>query len=137
MKDSAFGVIPIWNDGGTNRFLLVQSKRTKEWAFPKGHPEGQETELQSALRELQEETGISEIELIPNISYTDKYNFAREGQRYEKTVKLFAGKVKDPKVTIQEKEILAYKWADLDESIKTISFERSREILRDLADKIK
>jgi tRNA nucleotidyltransferase (CCA-adding enzyme) len=137
MKDFSFGIIPIWNDNGVNRFLLVQSKIENEWSFPKGHPEAGETEIQSALRELREETGITYITFINNISYSDKYSFELDGQKIDKTVKLFVGKVTDPKVTIQEKEIANYKWATYDEALATISFDEPKEFLKDLVNKIK
>jgi 8-oxo-dGTP pyrophosphatase MutT (NUDIX family) len=38
-------------------FLLM--KHPRRWDLPKGHLDEGETELQCALRELQEETGIS------------------------------------------------------------------------------
>lgn len=38
--------------------LLVRGRRSGKWSFPKGHCIGNETDLQCALRELQEETGI-------------------------------------------------------------------------------
>ena len=41
------------------RVLLVQDAKTKKWGFPKGHREDEDTDdLQTAIREVQEETGI-------------------------------------------------------------------------------
>lgn len=136
MKDTSFGIIPVWNDNGIDRFLLVQSQKTDEWTFPKGHPEAGETEIQSALRELREETGITCIELITGVSYTDQYSFDRDGQKIDKTVKFFVGKVTDSKVTIQEKEISNYRWATYEEALTTISFEEPKKILKDVVSKI-
>lgn len=136
MTDFSFGVIPIWNDNGTDRFLLVQSQKTKEWTFPKGHPEVEETEIQSALRELREETGIAYVELIKDVSYVDQYSFERDGQKFDKTVKFFVGRVTDPKITIQEKEIANYRWATYEEALTTISFDAPRKILKEVVEKI-
>ena len=42
----------------TNHVLLVFGKKSQKWGFPKGHMEMGETEEETALRELREETGI-------------------------------------------------------------------------------
>ena len=38
--------------------LLVKNRYGGHWSFPKGHVEGNETEVQPALREVLEETGL-------------------------------------------------------------------------------
>ena len=45
-------------DSGTNNVLLVFGKKSQKWGFPKGHMEMGETEEETAIRELREETGI-------------------------------------------------------------------------------
>lgn len=47
------------------RVLLVQDAKTKKWGFPKGHREVEDTDdLQTAIREVQEETGIQSTSYI-------------------------------------------------------------------------
>ena len=43
------------------RFALVQGRHTGKWSFPKGHPQDGEAPITTALREIQEETGIHEL----------------------------------------------------------------------------
>lgn len=83
MFDASFGIIPIWNDGGTRRFLLVRSLKTQEWTFPKGHKNEGETGEQAALRELAEETGLRDVSVIPNLSFADSYDFERAGEKIQ------------------------------------------------------
>ena len=131
LYDASFGIIPIYKtENGDLRFLLVQSVKTEEWTFPKGHAEGDEKPEEAARREVLEETGISDVEIIEDLKYLDNYEFERGGRVIEKTVTLFVGFVKDIKVTVQEKEILDYKWTTYEEALETISFEEPREILK-------
>ena len=50
IEDFSCGVIPYRVVDGTRQFLLIQHK-AGHWAFPKGHPEAGETNLQTARRE--------------------------------------------------------------------------------------
>jgi hypothetical protein len=43
------------------RYALICGRYTGKWGFPKGKREGEETTLQSALREIEEEVGIWQL----------------------------------------------------------------------------
>lgn len=48
----------ILQDNRTRQCLLVQGRWSSKWGFPKGHMEAGETEEDTAIRELFEETGV-------------------------------------------------------------------------------
>lgn len=48
----------ILSDRALQQVLLVKGKKSQKWGFPKGHMEMGESEEETALRELLEETGI-------------------------------------------------------------------------------
>jgi 8-oxo-dGTP pyrophosphatase MutT (NUDIX family) len=60
-----------------NKYLLVQGKKSGKWGFPKGHQESKETEKETAIRELHEETGIiiSADELNEKIRFKNNVYF--------------------------------------------------------------
>ena len=86
----------LFRDGPPKSFLLMCLPG--RYDLPKGHLEGRETELQCAMRELNEETGIeaSNVELDPSFRYTETY-FPRYrrfgGRRVEKTLVIFLGRL--------------------------------------------
>jgi len=93
------------------QFLLLRLPRWVD--LPKGHIEAGETELECALRELREETGIEEIDLVDGFRfpaiYYPKYN-RNGGETVEKTVVYFLGFVEgDPPITLTEH--VGYEWA--------------------------
>jgi 8-oxo-dGTP pyrophosphatase MutT (NUDIX family) len=63
--------------------------RGREWVFPKGHIEQDETPEQAAIREVREESGV-EIAIVERIGST-RYEFMnrRGGHRNRKTVEWF------------------------------------------------
>ena len=80
-------------------FLLM--KHPHRYDLPKGHVESGETEIECALRELSEETGIPRelVKLEEGFRYVDKYypKYRRFGnERVEKTLVIFLGWLLQP-----------------------------------------
>jgi bis(5'-nucleosidyl)-tetraphosphatase len=93
-------------------FLLM--KHRERYDLPKGHVEPGESDLECALRETNEETGIpaSAIEIEPDFEYRSIYypQYARfNNEIVEKTLIIFMGWV-DPQTSITTTEHLGYKW---------------------------
>ena len=94
-------------------FLLMRHSR--RWDLPKGHLDAGETELQCALRELREETGIPEdaIEIDQEFLFENRYmvNQRRYGGRglIEKRLLIFLGFLLRP-VQIQLTEHDDHRW---------------------------
>lgn len=59
-RDKVCGTIVY---SGNNNILVIQGRKTNKWSFPKGHRYREEADLDCALRETYEETGIK---LDPN-----------------------------------------------------------------------
>lgn len=94
-------------------FLLM--KHPARWDLPKGHVDPGETELECALRELQEETGIGRehISVDPHFVFENRYLV--NGKRYggsgtvEKTLKIFLARLTSPvKIVVTEHD--GYRW---------------------------
>ncbi len=94
------------------KFLLMKHK--SRWDLPKGHTEPGETELECALRELAEETGIlaDQVELDPEFRFATDYvvRYKRFGrQPIPKTTVIFLGRLLcDVKIVVTEH--LGYQW---------------------------
>ena len=58
-KEQSAGIIVIRQDGSDKKILLMKSYDF--WDFPKGGIEQDENKLQAAIREVKEETGITEL----------------------------------------------------------------------------
>lgn len=96
-------------------FLLMQ--HPSRWDLPKGHVDPGETDLQCALRELEEETAIAptDIEVVPGFVFESRYrvNQRRYGGKgtVEKTLRIFLGRLIHP-VDIIVTEHNGYRWFD-------------------------
>ena len=98
------GVIPYKvTPSGVKYLLLLQTNGF--WSFPKGHMEAFEPEMQTALRELQEETGLTAV-LRPELREMVSYPME---QGKQKQVVLFPGEV-EGEILLQESEAVCFRW---------------------------
>lgn len=99
------GVIPYRMEQDGPRYLLCHQRGSGSWSFPKGHMEPQETEEETALRELKEETGL-EAKLCPGFRTVQEYALSAVSR---KRLILFLGAVSGD-VKMDPKEILQCRW---------------------------
>jgi 8-oxo-dGTP pyrophosphatase MutT (NUDIX family) len=138
LKDYSFGIIPIYKQNEEeNRFLIIEGKNGKAWGFPKGHTEGDENEIETARRELFEETGIKNVQLIEGLRYAENYDIVRKGVSVSKTAVFYAGFVQNNNVVVQEDEISNFKWATYEEALNTFLHENPKRILVKLVSDLK
>lgn len=104
------GVIPFRKNSGVKEYLILL-QTNNFWSFPKGHMEPGETEEQTAMRELYEETGLR-VRLAADKSVVSEYDMHPIARR--KQVILFPGEVEGD-VLPQETEVLKYKWVKASE----------------------
>ncbi len=120
-------------------YLLLEH-RAGHWAFPKGLIERNESPEETAKREIEEETGITKISLIPGFKETQKYFFKvkydyqlergwKKGESVFKIVTFFLVEAKNQKVKISEEHI-GYKWLLYKEALEQLTFKNAKEILR-------
>lgn len=104
------GVLPWREADGGREYLIVFEQFSQCWSLPKGHMEAGETEVQTALRELFEETGLS-AQLDISRSAAIEYPISPIAK---KQVVFFPGRVSGiPKV--RQGEIDRFKWVRADE----------------------
>lgn len=128
-QEASFGIIPIQNIDQQWKVLLILHKGGRHWAFPKGRGNPGETPLDSAKRELKEETGLDVEKLLQDEPLTERYEFRRKGQTVIKTVQYFPAVVRG-QVRLQPEEIQDSKWVLLKEAVRHLTFREAREMCR-------
>ena len=123
VKEKSCGCIII-NDG---KVLLIKSTRG-HWDFPKGHIEKNETEKETALREVKEETNL-DVAITSEKKYINHYITDTE---VDKTVVYFIAKKIGGEEKPQEGETIEVKLFEFKEALKTLTFDNTKEILKNV-----
>jgi 8-oxo-dGTP pyrophosphatase MutT (NUDIX family) len=135
-NDQSMGVIVFFKFPLSIKYLIIKHKKG-HWSFPKGHAEKGETKLETALRELEEETGITKIQLIKKIVLLkEAYKFTNgKGVKILKKVNYFIAETKTKKVKVDYKEVTNFRWCTYKAGLERITFNESKSTLKK-ADKI-
>lgn len=126
VNQTAFGIVTVYKEDNIYKFLiLLQDKNYQNWSCPKGKSEeGETVPIDIAMRELKEETGITEIDILDYPLIDEHYDFEIDGKHVDRVTKYFVGIVKSKKVIPREGEIIDYKWATYEEAMDTFVFKR-------------
>jgi len=102
----------------------ISSSGDRFWAFPKGHVEGSETEIEAAIRETKEEVGI-DVEITSPEPIMNSY-IIRGGTTLKRVVHFLARPVGNTEPKIQTEEVEEARWLSFDEARELASFESTK-----------
>jgi 8-oxo-dGTP pyrophosphatase MutT (NUDIX family) len=128
VKEKSAGVIVYFKNKKKYEFLLLHYPGG-HWCFPKGHIEKGETTMEAALRELEEETNIKNVQFEKNFFEKIHYFFTDKNKNLiSKEVYFYLAKVakKDVKISHEHKGFI---WLEYKKARKKITFDNTREIL--------
>jgi len=121
-KEKSYGAVII---NEKSEFLLIKHQNGAHWDFPKGHKENDETDRETVIREVLEETGLK-VRLIDGFKEKSRYSPILG---VEKTVTFYLG-FSMGKVSIQEDEVMEYEYLPYEEAKERITYNESREIIK-------
>lgn len=127
LYEKSCGAVIFRKDPDKPRFLLIKNIKGKNWGFPKGHVELGESEEETALREVREETGLS-IEILPGFRSVIQYSIW--GKANKQVVFFLAKCGRSDDVHVQASEIEKYSWMTYEEALSTFRFDNDKKVLK-------
>lgn len=124
--EKACGAVVYTIRSGRIHYVIIQQQEGFH-GFPKGHVEKNETEEETALREIYEEVGLKPA-LVKGFKVIDEYPLLRK-QNVIKQVVYFLAEYSSQNITIQEEELLGAALLPYTEAMKVLDYESSRKIL--------
>ncbi len=123
--EKSCGALVFHLDGQARKVLLLQHK-AGHWDFPKGHVEVGESEQETAMREVLEESGLS-IRLEEG-GFREVIRFSPY-PGCEKDVVYFIGFWQSGDLRPQPEEIAKAAWFSPGEALERITFQNARDLL--------
>ena len=119
----------VYCQKGNEIMYLLACERSGYWVFPKGHMEAGESEHDTALREVKEETGLN-VTFVEGFRMLDEHNLAREGRpnTIKQTV-YFLAKFENQMFVPQETEISKIALMDYETAMETLQIDSFKQIL--------
>lgn len=111
------------------RLYLILHYPGGHFDLPKGHVEDKEDEHETAQRELEEETGISEIEFIDGYREQIAYEFKHKKKMTSKEVIFFLAKTEKENVKISF-EHTDFHWLPYDGAFNRVTFDNAKNLLK-------
>lgn len=105
--------------------VLLVKHNAGHWDFPKGHVEEGETEIETAIREVKEETNI-DIKIEKENKYISEYS---PKENVMKTVIYFIGEKVGGEDKPQIEEVSDVEWVDVNKAVERITHQKSKEIM--------
>jgi 8-oxo-dGTP pyrophosphatase MutT (NUDIX family) len=116
---------------GGDCIVIVPTRRargnTRVLALPKGHPEGDESGADAALREIREETGV-EARLVEKLGDV-RYWYQRDGRRIAKVVSFFLFEHVSGEPGGDPVEVEQARWMPLQEAAEALTYRGEREMV--------
>lgn len=118
---------------GNIEILLIKHVNSGHWSFPKGHVEADETEVETAKREIMEETSIEALidsTFRETVSYSPKKDVQKE-------VVYFIAKAKNTNFVLQKSEVSEAKWVDINYAYNILTYDNDKNIVNKAKSAIK
>lgn len=133
IREKSVGIIVYRRNPQEGAQFLVLYHRGSYWNFPKGKVEGNESEIETGLRELKEETGLGNVRVIDGFRQQTEFFFKeKRGAAIELIKKDFILYLAEVPMNIEpilSHEHNGYGWFDFKLAGKFLKFKGIKEIL--------
>ncbi|MGI6769110.1 MAG: GIY-YIG nuclease family protein [Bacilli bacterium] len=125
-REKSAGAVVYYKENN-NFVFLIEKMKLGHYSLPKGHMEKGETEAETALREIKEETNLN-VKVDTGFRKVISY-FPYQGVRKE--VVFFVAEAKDKSFIKQEEEIAELFWLCFEEALNLLTFKSDQEVLEE------
>lgn len=128
VKEETAGGIVFRRRDGKVQFLVIRDAK-KRWTIPKGHVEQGEKLEETARREVAEETGLTQVEVLDYLEKTT-FQYRREDSLILMTQHNFLIKAADAKEKIKKEDWMTdIRWMDANEALEEIEYDSIGKLL--------
>lgn len=123
--EKSCGAIVYRKFHGNTEILLIRHIKSGYWSFPKGHVEAGETEAETAMREIKEETNI---DVLIDTGFRETVSFSPRRDT-SKTVVYFVAKALNSDTKPQEEEISEIRWVEIGQALSYLTYDNDKLVV--------
>lgn len=135
LREKSCGAVVFIKSGDFTKYLLL-NYAGGHWDFVKGNVEPNEGEKETVVRELREETSITDAEFIDGFKETIAYFYRRQGLTVHKEVVFFIMESHTEEVKLSFEHV-GYIWLDYQHAMEKLTFKNARDVLTKTHDFLK
>jgi 8-oxo-dGTP pyrophosphatase MutT (NUDIX family) len=128
LREKSCGAVIFVRKDDVAKYLLL-NYAAGHWDFVKGNVEVNENEQQTVVRELQEETSITQARFIDGFRESIAYFYRRQGMTVHKEVVFFIMEAFTDKVELSFEHV-GYIWLDYKHAMEKLTFKNSKDVLQ-------
>ena len=125
-REFSAGGLVVRRFRGRPFLCVVRLKEGTVLALPKGHPDGKESAVEAAAREVREETGL-EAEPVEKLGDI-RYWYVWDGERVMKIVSFFLFRYRSGSVRDHDHEVEGAEWIPLEEAPKRLAYKGEKQM---------
>ena len=112
--------------------VLVVNQNGDSWSLPKGHKDPEEVPLETAKREIYEESGISQLEYIRDLGTYQRFRYKQgiENKEVRKNIPIFLFRTNQIELKPVDPENPEARWVDKDKVVELLSFPKDKEFFQ-------
>jgi bis(5'-nucleosidyl)-tetraphosphatase len=126
-REKSCGAVVYLKDSEV-KYLLLHYE-AGHWDFVKGNVEPNETEQETVIRELREETGITDAKFIEAFKEKIDYFYRRQGTTIHKEVIFYLMETNTETVKISYEHV-GYIWLNYQQAMEKLTFKNARDVLQ-------
>jgi bis(5'-nucleosidyl)-tetraphosphatase len=132
LEERSAGAILYRKLSAGNLYLLLNYP-SGHWDFVKGNIEKGEMLKETVIREIGEETGITDVNFIEGFEDKVEYHYQRDGQLVHKEVVFFLAKTDTANVKLSH-EHNGFIWLDFNSALKKLTYKTAQNMLKRIKD---
>jgi ADP-ribose pyrophosphatase YjhB (NUDIX family) len=125
---------------GKNGQVVLVNQNNDSWSLPKGHIEKEEDAIEAAMREIAEESGITQLEFIKDMGSYERYKLGQGGNGEDtaelKKIQLFLFTTKQVILKPTDPSNPEARWVDIDDVGQLLSHPKDREFFEKIKSEI-
>ena len=121
----------LFRETFSGKMYLLLNYPSGHWDFVKGNIEEGETLKETVIREIREETGITDVSFVDNFEDKVEYHYQRDGELVHKEVVFFLAKTNTADVKISH-EHQGFIWLEYNDALKKLTYKNAQNVIKKL-----